>query len=106
MVTNKAEERLSVLSKLMQNISGPSSEKRLLLYGVVQSIVLYGAHIWAGATDIQKYKKMLERLQRRALLRVVSGYRTISTEAVQVLAGIPPLNLMILEEANRKIGTW
>lgn len=97
MVTTKAEERLSALSKVMQNINGPSSEKRLLLYGVVQSIVLYGAHVWGGVIAIQKYGKMLERLQRRALLRVVSGYRTVSTEAVQVLAGIPPISLIIQE---------
>ncbi|KAH0999122.1 hypothetical protein HUJ04_001339, partial [Dendroctonus ponderosae] len=95
--TSKAEQRLSTLTRVMQNVGGPSSEKRLLLYGVVQSIVLYGAHVWGGIVSMQKYKTMLGKLQRRALLRVISGYRTVSTEAVQVLAGIPPIHLLELE---------
>ncbi|KAH1028532.1 hypothetical protein HUJ05_001884 [Dendroctonus ponderosae] len=43
---------------------------------------------------IEDYRAMI---RRRALLRVISGYRTVSTEAVQVLAGIPPIHLLVLE---------
>lgn len=98
--TSKAEERLSTLARVMQNVGGPSCEKRLLLYGVVQSIILNGAHVWGGILCIQKYRSMLEKLQRRAVLRVISGYRTISTDAVQVLVGILPIHHLILERTR------
>lgn len=53
-----------------------------LLRGVVQSNVLDGAPVWSDAVKIKKYKRMLLSLQRRCLLRVISGYRTVSAEAV------------------------
>ncbi|KAJ8977861.1 hypothetical protein NQ317_004769 [Molorchus minor] len=40
---------------------------------------------------------MLESTQRKALLRIASGYRTISTAAIQVTTGIPPISLLVEE---------
>nr|CAH7732275.1 unnamed protein product [Callosobruchus chinensis] len=39
----------------------------------------------------------LERVQRKTLLRVVSGYRTVSTRALQVVSGIVPIHLVVDE---------
>ncbi|KAG5859441.1 hypothetical protein JTB14_035350 [Gonioctena quinquepunctata] len=46
-VTKKAEESIATLSKIMPNIGGPMSDKRKM-----QSIILYGASIWSGVTQI------------------------------------------------------
>ncbi|XP_066261273.1 uncharacterized protein [Euwallacea similis] len=46
---------------------------------------------------IKKYAHMMLSVQRKALLRVICAYRTVSYEAVQVLAGIPPLDLLLEE---------
>jgi len=67
-----------------------------MLNGVIQSILLYAAPVW----EINKYKEMLLSVQRRSLLRVISGYRTISAAAVQAVAGVPPVDLLINERTR------
>lgn len=42
---------------------------------------------------IDQYRRMLVSIQRRALLRVASAYRTVSAEAVQVVTGVAPIDL-------------
>ncbi|KAJ8932710.1 hypothetical protein NQ318_005087 [Aromia moschata] len=49
------------------------------------------------AMRIRTYKEILKRVQRRVLLGVVAAYRAVSTEALQVLADIPPIDLMVME---------
>ncbi|KAG5866090.1 hypothetical protein JTB14_026726 [Gonioctena quinquepunctata] len=36
----------TTLSRIMPNISGPSSQKRSMLHGVVKYVLLYGAQLW------------------------------------------------------------
>lgn len=40
---------------------------------------------------------ILARCQRRIALRVATAYRTISGEALLVLAGVPPIDLLATE---------
>nr|CAH7728272.1 unnamed protein product [Callosobruchus chinensis] len=40
---------------------------------------------------------MAERMQRRMLLRVACAYRTVSTRALQVIAGGIPIELIVEE---------
>ncbi|KAJ8930922.1 hypothetical protein NQ314_016232 [Rhamnusium bicolor] len=55
---------------------------------------------------------MLLGIQRKALLRIASGYRTISTSAIQVVTGTPPLSLLIEERyrlyhiENAQLPAW
>lgn len=96
----KAQVKMAALTRILPNIGGPSGPKREVLCGVIQSTVLYGAPVWQQVTRIQKYKNALLSIQRKALLRIASGYRTISTSAIQVVTGIPPINLLA-EERHR-----
>ncbi|XP_030763150.1 uncharacterized protein LOC115887794 [Sitophilus oryzae] len=57
----------------------------------VQSVLLYGAEIWAVALSKKKYRKPLAQVQRQAALRVASSYRTVFQPAVLVIAGIAPI---------------
>lgn len=91
----KALEKVNAVARLMPNIGGPNSQKRLLLYGVAQSTITYAAEIWADIVSIGKYKTILEGTQRKALLRVSSAYRTVSSEALQVITGTPPIDLIL-----------
>ncbi|KAJ8983333.1 hypothetical protein NQ317_003138 [Molorchus minor] len=84
----------------MPRIGGPSDTKRRLLYNVVVSTILYGAEIWHGAMRVRLYRETLEKAQRKMLLGIVGAYRTTSTEALQVIAGLPPIDL-IAEERGR-----
>ncbi|GFT17747.1 uncharacterized protein TNCV_2588341 [Trichonephila clavipes] len=40
--------------------------------------------------------KYLRRIQRRVLLRVICGYRTISYDSVYAISGFPPIDITIL----------
>lgn len=96
-VVEKAQVKMSALTRILPNIGGPSSPKRVSLCLVVRSIVLYGAPVWYQAASVQKYRKMLLSVQRKALLRIASSYRTVSTTAIQVVTAVPPITLLIGE---------
>ncbi|KAJ8936160.1 hypothetical protein NQ318_016484 [Aromia moschata] len=98
-VAEKAARRSSALFRLMPRIEGPSSIKRRVIYNVVASTILYGAEIWHEAMRVAEYKT-LEKIQRRTLLGVVGAYRTAPTEALQVLADVPPIDLMVSERGG------
>ena len=85
------------LTRLMLNIGGPASSRRAVLSGVVHSILLYGAPIWAEALKKKKYFLEMERTQRKILIRIASAYRTAPTVGLQVITGIPPIDLLALE---------
>lgn len=38
---------------------------------------------------------MMRRVQRRMAMRIASTYSTISTEASQIIADVPPIDLII-----------
>ncbi|GFT37047.1 acetoacetyl-CoA synthetase [Trichonephila clavipes] len=42
--------------------------------------------------------KYLRRIQRRMLLRVICGYRTISYDSVYAISGFPPIDITILHD--------
>lgn len=96
----KAESRIAALASILPNIGGPNSLKREILCGTLNSIILYGAFVWHEVIRIKRYEEMLVRLQRRALLRIASGYRTVSATAMQIITGIPPIT-MLIEERHR-----
>lgn len=93
----KAERSTSALARLLPNVGGPRSRKRVVLNGVTQSVLLYGAPVWYTAMRIKKYAEMLERTQRKMLLRIASAYRTTSTISLQVITGIAPIELQVEE---------
>ncbi|XP_018576382.1 uncharacterized protein LOC108914939 [Anoplophora glabripennis] len=94
------ETRVAGLSRLMPNVGGPSSCKRRLLALVAHSIIFYAAPVWAGVLRIKRYRDMLISAQRMSLIRVISAYRTISASAAQVIAGVPPIHLLVEERAK------
>lgn len=100
-VANAAEKAATTavaLARLMPNIAGPTDAKRKLLISVVHSKTLYGAEIWAGALSKVGNRRKLARVQRTCALRAICAFRTVSTEAASVLAGIPPIDLLALEK--------
>lgn len=93
----KAARVAEDLARLMPNVGGPRQRRRQLYHEVVHSVLLYGAPIWAQAMQIERARLSLARVQRRSALRVASAYRTVSEDAVLVLCGTPPLDLLALE---------
>lgn len=72
-----------------------------MLYAIIQSQLLYAITAWIRPLDASKYKDGIEELERRAILRVVHGYRTVSGRAVHVIAGI--LRIALVPKEQRKV---
>ena len=102
-VVQKTAATTSALSRIMPNVGGPRQCKRKLLTSVTMSQMMYGAEVWAPTLGLRRYFNMLTRVQRRAALRVICGYRTISADAAGVLAGMPPVDLLAGERRSRRI---
>ncbi|GIX77396.1 putative 115 kDa protein in type-1 retrotransposable element R1DM [Caerostris darwini] len=91
----------SKITKLMQKINrttrvywGLSPPVKKEIYKrVLEKIMLYGHEIWFNGKAKQVGK--LNKLQRIGLLNVTKCYRTVSTDALQILAGIPPIEVTL-----------
>ncbi|RZC41557.1 hypothetical protein BDFB_013368 [Asbolus verrucosus] len=68
-----------------------------MLISVTHSTLLYGAPIWEPAIKFKKYKNMLFSCQRKVILIAASAYRTVGTETLLFITGIPPIDLLITE---------
>ncbi|UYV84854.1 K02A2.6-like [Cordylochernes scorpioides] len=74
---------------------------RLVLYADDQFLIIEAASR-AKAEKDQKVATNLERVQRTGALRITGGYRTTSSEAFLVLAGLILLGLKLEEETIRQ----
>lgn len=95
----KTAKVINALSKIMSNSSGISSGKRRLLASVCTSILRYASPTWVKGLKTNRNRSRLNKSYRLMAMRVVSAYRTISFEAVCVIAGMIPISL-VLEEDN------
>ena len=93
----RAADRIASLSRLMANTTGPRPGKRRLLMATAHSILLYGAEIWADSLKTKKYGKTMTMVQRQGALRIACSYRTVSAQAVLVVAGVIPVDLLAFE---------
>ncbi|KMQ93223.1 reverse transcriptase [Lasius niger] len=80
----------------MPNLRGPDERRRRLYMNVAISVVLYGAPVWGDVIARSKLLPALYRLQRTIAQRVISAYRTVSSNAALLLARLPPLKFMAM----------
>lgn len=99
-VTTKAENRIASLRRILPNIGGPGSAKRSVLSSALHNIILYGAPVWMDVIEKKKYRQILEKTQRKILLRAAQAYRTVSGLALQVITGTIPVDLLVRERAH------
>ncbi|GIX83516.1 reverse transcriptase domain-containing protein [Caerostris darwini] len=91
----------SKITKLMQKINRTTRVywrlsppvKKEIYKRVLEKIMFYGHEIWFNYKAKQVTK--LNKLQRIGLLNVTKCYRTVSTDALQILAGIPPIEVTL-----------
>ena len=99
-VRDKAARVTKALSILMPNIGGPKQSRRRLLTSVITSIVLYAAPIWSDAFKVPAYARGVTSLYRISLLRVARAFCTVSYDAVCIIAGMTPIDLLADERAR------
>lgn len=97
----RAGVRAIVLSRLLPNLGGPGGGVHRLYANTIRSVALYGAPIWADAlTASKRGQSALNEAFRPMLNRVCRAYRAVSRTAAAVLAGLPPLDLIVREHAR------
>ena len=72
----------------MENTKGPRPSVHRLFISANDSILLYGAEIWADATRIDKYRKEIAVVQKRIVLEAAhSGSKSMEMETIRVWRG-------------------
>lgn len=94
----KAAKAINVLARIMPNSYGLSSSKRRLLASVSSAVLRYGGPAWIGALVTKRNRMKLNSMYRLIAVRVASAYRTISSEAVCVIAGMIPIGITLAED--------
>ncbi|XP_053691475.1 uncharacterized protein LOC128739991 [Sabethes cyaneus] len=104
---NKAAKAFNAISRIMPNSAGPSSSKRRLLASVSCSILRYAGPAWNAALETHRNRTKLNRTFRLIAIRVATAYRTISSEAACVIAGMIPIFITLAEDSEcyRRNGT-
>ncbi|XP_033363046.1 uncharacterized protein LOC117241179 [Bombus vosnesenskii] len=87
--------QIGALRGILPNIKGPPGLARRLYYSVWESIIIYGAPVWADAMKYEKDKKIIKRAQRTALCITSTAYRTVSHTALSVLTGNLPIYIKV-----------
>lgn len=102
-VAGKSEVLYSRLRALSSANWGLRQTASTVIYkAVFLPRITYASEIWIRGALTAKAIKLLGSKQRRALLSITGAYRTISTDALQVVAGQLPLDLEIRWDVVRK----
>jgi len=66
-----------------------------LYTAIVRPMLVYAAVVWWPRVELGTARTMLERIQRLACLAIAGSIRTTPTAAMEILLGLPPLDLYI-----------
>ena len=91
-ITQMAFEAVAGILRVAKNYSVSYSCLIKIYEGVYRAIVLYGVGAW-GKLVRGRHRRKLVQGQRQVLVRITKAYRTISTNAVQVIAGVLPIDI-------------
>ncbi|XP_042909075.1 uncharacterized protein [Parasteatoda tepidariorum] len=95
-------DRLKQFSRATWGLS-PNILKLIYLQAIEKKII-YGASVWYK--NKVKINQKLLTIQRIPLLNITKCYSTTSTEALQILAGVIPIDLKIRATISIKRHTW
>lgn len=93
-IIEKTGRVVRALNRLMPNLRGPDERLRRLYANTVMSVILYGAPVWGDVFATSKLQPALYSLQRTVAQRVISVYRSVSSNAALLLARLPPLKFV------------
>lgn len=97
-ITSKSKRIFNKLSHLAKAHWGITHKNMMTLYkGVFIPVITYAAAGWSDRINAY-HLKLLKQAQRYALIRATRAYRTISTEALTVLAAAAPIELIMQQK--------
>jgi hypothetical protein len=80
---------------------------KIVYEGALVPLMTYGAPVWEEAVTKQRLLRKMQSALRLINIKIVKAYRTISFEASCVMAGVPPMGIVIagkLQLYKRKHG--
>ncbi len=96
----KAKMHLARLKSAMGKLWGcPPKQTRWLYTGIVRPAITYGCIVWMRVCSQQWFLKEAGRLNRLALLSLGNFRRGTPTAGLEIIAYLPPLDLVIKKEA-------
>lgn len=100
---NKTNTIFNQLRRTTGNNWGLNSNFLKILYNtVIVPIVCHAAACWSLPERYIKTRSLLS-LQRGFALTIARAYKTTATAAVLTISGLVPLNIKVVEEANRAL---
>lgn len=105
-VTSKAKRVAAALSRITPNTGGAGFAARMCFYRVSEAILLYASPNWDRALGFDLPRRRIRAAQRVALFSLVRAYRTVSWDALCVLAGQPPIDLVATERKKAFLRKW
>jgi len=99
--TEKCRKLIFTLAR-SANLNSFLSHKALktLYTGGIQSLLVYGAPVWAETVEKARYSKMLKGVQRLINIKIAKAYRRVSNEALRIIRGLKPIQIKIKETAE------
>lgn len=95
MLAPKMEKTASHLERILPSLFGSGIKTMQLYANIVQSMMLYGAPVWAKYIK-KKEIAVIAKLQRMIAIRATLAYRTIPRNLILVLAGMVPFYQKII----------
>lgn len=101
--SNHVEQVHSKSAKLMNKISRIATTKfklplniyKLYYNAILVAITSYAASVWSHRLKLVKPAQKIQTIQRQSLLRISGAFCTTSTDALNVLLGVTPLDLEV-----------
>lgn len=98
-VSQEATKAYNCLAAILSKTNVRMAKRRIIA-SVVEAKLLYGCEVWLTRMPGCAFK-ILESVQRKAAIRVIQGYPTISTDAALVLAGMVPIRIKAESRYNK-----
>ena len=100
--TVKARKVANNVARMLPRTSRVTEQKRRIIATVAESVVMYAAPVWAEkALELKTNRTKLDAAQRPSAIRVARAHRTVSTEALMVLARTVPWTLLADERKRQ-----
>jgi ribonuclease HI len=99
-VKAKAQQLIIQLISFTKKKYGLNDKALEVIYkGAVVPIIAYACPVWIQCIDYQYIKKPLESIQRLIGLRLCRAYKTVSSNALNIIANLMPLDLVVKQRA-------
>lgn len=96
-ISEKAKTLFHRFTRISKEMWGLDSKTLLTIYqAVVEPIMTYCSAGWFDRTNV-RHMRIMESAQRNMVLRMIRAYRTVSKDAVLVIAGTIPMEILLKE---------